>query len=159
MKYVVIAFILALTNRIYRPGVQQPNKPNLDNKVYMQSKTIGLMLLLLVCFSATNASATRDYSLVNIESLCLGQLQQDNSGDNGYQLAQRGCCSHHRGVCGCSDDGRAICCDNTYSPSCGCWFYYQCTIYDAVNDILTHLLAHHTANHPFDISLYFYHNR
>lgn len=30
-----------------------------------------------------------------------------------------GCCSHHHGVCGCSD-GRAVCCDNTLSPSCGC---------------------------------------
>lgn len=32
---------------------------------------------------------------------------------------RRGCCSHHSGVCGCSD-GRAVCCDNTLSPSCGC---------------------------------------
>jgi len=30
-----------------------------------------------------------------------------------------GCCSHHEGVCGCSD-GRAVCCDGTLSPSCGC---------------------------------------
>lgn len=34
--------------------------------------------------------------------------------------AGRGCCSHHRGVCGCSSDGRTICCDNTLSPSCRC---------------------------------------
>lgn len=32
---------------------------------------------------------------------------------------QRGCCSHHRGVCGC-DDGRDVCCDGSYSPTCGC---------------------------------------
>lgn len=32
---------------------------------------------------------------------------------------QRGCCSHHRGVCGC-DGGRQVCCDGSYSPSCGC---------------------------------------
>ena len=32
---------------------------------------------------------------------------------------RRGCCSHHGGVCGCSG-GRAVCCDGTYSPSCGC---------------------------------------
>lgn len=31
----------------------------------------------------------------------------------------RGCCSHHGGVCGCSN-GRALCCDGTLSPSCGC---------------------------------------
>lgn len=32
---------------------------------------------------------------------------------------RRGCCSHHGGVCGCSD-GRAMCCDGTLSPTCGC---------------------------------------
>jgi hypothetical protein len=31
----------------------------------------------------------------------------------------QGCCSHHKGVCGCSG-GRSLCCDNTLSPSCGC---------------------------------------
>lgn len=33
---------------------------------------------------------------------------------------RRGCCSHHGGVCGCSQ-GRAVCCDGSYSPSCGCY--------------------------------------
>ncbi|MBS4759136.1 MAG: hypothetical protein KHX03_00355 [Clostridium sp.] len=32
---------------------------------------------------------------------------------------RRGCCSHHGGVCGCSH-GRAVCCDGSLSPSCGC---------------------------------------
>lgn len=31
----------------------------------------------------------------------------------------RGCCSHHKGVCGCSG-GRTVCCDGTLSPSCNC---------------------------------------
>lgn len=35
------------------------------------------------------------------------------------ELQRRGCCSHHGGVCGCQE-GRAICCDGTPSPSCGC---------------------------------------
>jgi hypothetical protein len=35
------------------------------------------------------------------------------------QLARRGCCSHHGGVCGCQG-GRTVCCDGSYSPSCGC---------------------------------------
>ncbi len=34
--------------------------------------------------------------------------------------SRRGCCSHHGGVCGCSN-GRAVCCDGSYSPSCGCY--------------------------------------
>jgi hypothetical protein len=32
---------------------------------------------------------------------------------------KRGCCSWHGGVCGCSG-GRALCCDGTLSPTCGC---------------------------------------
>jgi len=35
------------------------------------------------------------------------------------ELFKRGCCSHHGGVCGCRE-GRALCCDGTLSPTCGC---------------------------------------
>ena len=35
------------------------------------------------------------------------------------EIAQRGCCSHHSGVCGCQY-GRIVCCDGSYSPSCHC---------------------------------------
>lgn len=31
----------------------------------------------------------------------------------------KGCCSYHQGVCGCAGN-RAMCCDGTLSPSCGC---------------------------------------
>src|SRR5574344_1539786 len=34
--------------------------------------------------------------------------------------AQRGCCSHHGGVSGCSTNGRQICNDGTFSPTCTC---------------------------------------
>ena len=36
-----------------------------------------------------------------------------------YEEQRSGCCSWHGGVCGCSS-GRALCCDGTLSPSCGC---------------------------------------
>ena len=36
------------------------------------------------------------------------------------KLEQRGCCSHHDGVCGCGAGGHAQCCDGAQSPSCGC---------------------------------------
>lgn len=42
------------------------------------------------------------------------------SGERGEQLAGRGCCSKHGGVCGCAPNGRTVCCDNTLSPSCRC---------------------------------------
>jgi len=38
---------------------------------------------------------------------------------NSQELVQRGCCSHHGGVCGCSG-GRQVCCDGALSPSCLC---------------------------------------
>jgi hypothetical protein len=39
--------------------------------------------------------------------------------DKSQEFVQRGCCSHHGGVCGCSG-GRQACCDGTLSPSCLC---------------------------------------
>lgn len=43
--------------------------------------------------------------------------QESVSSEN--QVARRGCCSHHGGVCGCG--GITLrCCDGTNSPSCGC---------------------------------------
>lgn len=40
--------------------------------------------------------------------------------DIDFVYAQRGCCSHHGGVAGCSSNGRQICNDGTLSPSCTC---------------------------------------
>lgn len=37
--------------------------------------------------------------------------------------ARSGCCSWHGGVCGCDTSvGRQVCCDGSYSPSCGCTY-------------------------------------
>jgi hypothetical protein len=49
--------------------------------------------------------------------------------------AQRGCCSHHGGVAGCSSSGRQICNDGTLSPSCTCTptYVYGCTDKNANN--------------------------
>lgn len=47
------------------------------------------------------------------------QTPDASQSQNSEQIAQRGCCSHHGGVCGCQG-GRAVCCDGQYSPSCGC---------------------------------------
>lgn len=49
--------------------------------------------------------------------------------------AQRGCCSHHGGVVGCSINGKQICADGTLSPSCTCIppTIYGCTDYKANN--------------------------
>jgi hypothetical protein len=41
------------------------------------------------------------------------------AGEGKEQIARRGCCSHHGGVCGCQG-GRQVCCDGSFSPSCTC---------------------------------------
>lgn len=51
--------------------------------------------------------------------------------------AQRGCCSWHGGVSHCSENGRYVCNDGTYSPSCTCTpaitYKYGCTNSNAIN--------------------------
>lgn len=37
-----------------------------------------------------------------------------------FVFAGQGCCSWHKGECGCSSGGRTVCCDGTLSPSCTC---------------------------------------
>lgn len=44
--------------------------------------------------------------------------------ENIKMIARSGCCSHHRGVCGCDQAlDRIECCDGTLSPSCTCSGY------------------------------------
>ena len=76
-----------------------------------------------------NLTFTKDYSkndirqespiLVNIPSylannqvICAKVSEKD-------VIQQRGCCSWHGGVCGC-ENGRVVCCDGEFSPSCTC---------------------------------------
>ncbi|WP_304545986.1 hypothetical protein [Sulfurimonas microaerophilic] len=44
------------------------------------------------------------------------QISKDTKFD---EVKQRGCCSWHGGISGCSN-GRVVCNDGTYSPSCTC---------------------------------------
>ncbi len=39
--------------------------------------------------------------------------------DPARPVARRGCCSHHKGVCGCTAHV-TICCDGDASPTCTC---------------------------------------
>lgn len=51
--------------------------------------------------------------------------------------AGRGCCSSHGGVASCGSNGKQLCRDGTYSPSCRCTppvtYKYGCTDSDAKN--------------------------
>lgn len=51
--------------------------------------------------------------------------------------AKSGCCSWHGGVSYCAENGRYVCNDGTYSPSCTCTpiitYHYGCTDPNAIN--------------------------
>lgn len=85
---------------------------------------LGLVIFALFNVSRTEAkvSCEQKTKLVEVSLLWNKMLIVKNSpsGDSSLDGAERrGCCSHHGGVCGCSN-GRALCCDTTLSPSCGC---------------------------------------
>ncbi len=67
--------------------------------------------LLLATDNKTEAVNIAVQQQTETQQDCLEQINQ---------LAQRGCCSHHGGVCGCDVSGRKKCCDGTLSPSCTC---------------------------------------
>ncbi len=76
------------------------------------------LVVVLLLFAAPLSYADTPVSKYSVtgsadqNELCSDVLSTD-------ELAKRGCCSWHGGVCGCKG-GRAVCCDGSYSPSCGC---------------------------------------
>ena len=67
-------------------------------------------------FATTNENKSNALYKTNA-SVC-AKLKSENKQDT-KEYVQRGCCSWHGGVCGCTG-GRVVCCDSTYSPSCLC---------------------------------------
>jgi len=74
-------------------------------KLFFNKQIFGLLLVSLISFS-----------LPAEEIKCEQSIFLNN---NSQEFVQRGCCSHHGGVCGCSG-GRQACCDGALSPSCLC---------------------------------------
>ena len=87
------------------------------------------LLLFFILFSNTQASFNTQDSQstsINIDQGKDECQKMSMTLDTNNTLAEfadiyekQGCCSWHSGVCGCSY-GRALCCDGTLSPSCGC---------------------------------------
>ena len=81
-------------------------------------KNIYVLLLMLLfsyqLFAGNDISPEENAPILNCQS-----FDDSNFFDmkrKGYQ----GCCSHHRGICGCGYGGYLRCCDGTTSPSCRC---------------------------------------
>lgn len=72
-------------------------------------KLIKYLALVLITVSTLNSAFAK-------ESTVQCKL---NASIESQEVARRGCCSHHGGVCGCGGY-RLRCCDGTLSPSCEC---------------------------------------
>lgn len=82
--------------------------------------TLILISTILLLFSGAvfsdEISSEQSTSVTQSKQSC---QELKDSGASDEVLAQRGCCSWHKGVCGCSG-GRVTCCDGSTSPSCTC---------------------------------------
>lgn len=82
-----------------------------------------ILIMLLTLFVLAGISIADDKQANTGQGDTPAQVCQQAEavdGKDGVKVAQRGCCSWHNGVCGCSSAGRVICCDGTKSPSCTC---------------------------------------
>lgn len=86
-------------------------------------KKIAILCLALAVCGFTYSPSIAETSIDNEQiHQTAAPLQEKTCVSNqlvDQELERRGCCSWHGGVCGCSE-GRALCCDGTLSPSCGC---------------------------------------
>lgn len=74
------------------------------------------VLLALLFIPVPSIGDTTTQQADNQQTICKQLIAQ---GADEKTIAKRGCCSWHKGVCGCSG-GRVTCCDGTMSPSCTC---------------------------------------
>ena len=74
--------------------------------------SFAVFVMVLLSFSSIYANQNcKDVQAIDINTYNLNSVNQ---------LARSGCCSWHKGVCGCRN-GRQLCCDGTLSPSCTCF--------------------------------------
>jgi len=88
-------------------------------------KRLFLLVLILFFLNAgasimgADAVAYADDLKVADLAIVVPDLKQEIAPDCKEEIARRGCCSWHGGVCDCIG-GRVVCCDGTFSPSCLC---------------------------------------
>jgi hypothetical protein len=80
-------------------------------------RSLHLSLMVLVLLSVPVLGGASEHGVTAMAATCPDVSSSEPARD---ELARRGCCSHHKGVCGCNDSGRVICCDGVLSPSCRC---------------------------------------
>lgn len=78
---------------------------------------IVMVLVLASCSSALAENERHESVQTSLQELVCVQFPKVENAPS--LLAGRGCCSHHKGQCGC-EGGRVVCCDGSLSPSCRC---------------------------------------
>jgi len=78
----------------------------------MQFKNIILALFLTITLSNSSDTIKNNKKITIDKNICSKNSQIE-------EVRRRGCCSWHGGVSGCSN-GRIVCNDGSYSPSCTC---------------------------------------
>lgn len=84
--------------------------------------TVFVALLLPTLLFAGDFEGYQQERNITEGTVCISLLSlntEDNTNIYTRDMKRSGCCSWHGGVCGCRN-GRAVCCDGTLSPSCGC---------------------------------------
>lgn len=81
------------------------------NKDYSVKMILGILVISILMLSESYANSVR-----TINSLC---LIKNHTVSKFLLISKSGCCSWHDGVCGCQNY-RVICCDGSFSPTCGC---------------------------------------
>lgn len=77
------------------------------------SMLLAMLLALFVLQAVGLAGAWQEKAMQE------GEIQLGAQCASEQLIAKRGCCSRHKGVCGCRN-GRVLCCDGTLSPTCTC---------------------------------------
>jgi hypothetical protein len=90
---------------------------------------LSVMVGLILFGGMIEAATLSDFRTVPLESsskvesqpcaLLLGNANDFSKEELALEITKRGCCSHHKGVCGCGGT-KLQCCDGTLSPSCKC---------------------------------------
>ncbi len=100
------------SNKYHHPTCTWAKRINPSNLIKFNSPEEAIKANYIPCKICRPPNSSR----VSMEEYFTPQLASLDMGEKEYQ---RGCCSHHRGVCGCKN-GRIVCCDRTYSRSCRC---------------------------------------
>lgn len=78
----------------------------------MKKILISIVFISTTLFAESSINITKVNELKSLKEIC--------KDSKALEVKQRGCCSWHGGVSGCSN-GRIVCNDGTYSPSCTCY--------------------------------------